>query len=366
MHIRELISPAAIPPPPPLRPFCMNCLQVKGTLVRLCGKLELMVPSKRELDHAKPGTICLPVVNSVLMEHLHIKEATNMKVSTDICFIVLVIFVFSLRGLSPSRILHPLCVLSPSRLLSLPQPSQCLEKGENPREDRPIIVLLLAIIVLDLPVEPVLPPAAQDHPVGPPLNFSPSSAQNWVEDDQPMAIVEEEIPQDPPLEPLDSLLFSASDILEPPLTFGHPPLVDDLATDLGGCPIEEELPTEVQQEDDLETTWVVSLLRKNFPLKFNRKMWLSLQATLHHRQLLFLASPRTWCLSQEHLQLIFDMRRDVEEQLHRQTTLSRCLDVLFDALSSEPAKSRCPTCCQPFVFALRPTEDDGNSGSPKV
>jgi hypothetical protein len=64
-----------------------------------------------------------------------------------------------------------------------------------------------------------------------------------MEDDQPMAFVEEEIPQDPPLEPLESLLFSASDILEPPLTSSHPSLVDDLEIDLDGCPIKEELPT---------------------------------------------------------------------------------------------------------------------------
>jgi hypothetical protein len=157
-----------------------------------------------------------------------------------------------------------------------------------------------------------------------------------------MAYVEEEVPQDPPLEPTDSFLFSASDILTPPLTSGHHSLEGDFAPDLGGCPVEEEIPT-VEQEEEAQPVGDSQPPVASAP-----------------------DSPRTWRFSEEHLQLIFEMRRDVAEQLHRQTTLSRRLDVLFDALSSEPAKNRCPTCCQTYVFTLRPTDGDDNSGSPKV
>jgi hypothetical protein len=64
-----------------------------------------------------------------------------------------------------------------------------------------------------------------------------------------MAIVEEEIHQDPPMAPMDSTLLSISNIMEPLFNFGHTPPDDDLATDLGGIPIEEEIPTKFQQED---------------------------------------------------------------------------------------------------------------------
>jgi hypothetical protein len=53
---------------------------------------------------------------------------------------------------------------------------------------------------------------------------------------------------------------------------------------------------------------------------------------------------------EEHLQLIFNMRRDAADQLHRHTILYCHMDALFDSLSSEPVTRRCPTCCQPYVF----------------
>jgi hypothetical protein len=58
-----------------------------------------------------------------------------------------------------------------------------------------------------------------------------------------MAYVKGEVPQDPPLEPTDSFLFSTSDILTPPLTSGHHFLEDDFAPKLESRPIEEEIPT---------------------------------------------------------------------------------------------------------------------------
>lgn len=40
------------------------------------------------------------------------------------------------------------------------------------------------------------------------------------------------------------------------------------------------------------------------------------------------------------------------EQLHSQRILSKRMELLFDSLSGEPAKSRCPTCCQPYAFIV--------------
>jgi hypothetical protein len=54
-------------------------------------------------------------------------------------------------------------------------------------------------------------------------------------------------------------------------------------------------------------------------------------------------TPSSCRLTKDHLVLIFEMRKDLTEQLHNQHTLSKRLDVLYDSLSSEPVKSRCPT-----------------------
>jgi hypothetical protein len=74
-------------------------------------------------------------------------------------------------------------------------------------------------------------------------------------------------------------------------------------------------------------------------------------------------TPNSCRLTEDHLVLIFEMHKDLAEQQHNQHTLNKRLDVLYDSLSSEPVKSRCPTCCQPFVFRLC---QDGRPGSPHV
>jgi hypothetical protein len=65
----------------------------------------------------------------------------------------------------------------------------------------------------------------------------------------------------------------------------------------------------------------------------------------------------------DHLQLIFDMRRNLEDQLHNQSILNRHMDLLFDSLSGAPDKKRCPTCGQRFVFTYN---NEGCPGSPNL
>jgi hypothetical protein len=64
-------------------------------------------------------------------------------------------------------------------------------------------------------------------------------------------------------------------------------------------------------------------------------------------------APDSYRLTDDHLVLIFEMRRDLAEQQHRQSFFNKRLDTLYDSLSSEPKKSHCPTCCHPFTFRLR-------------
>jgi hypothetical protein len=92
--------------------------------------------------------------------------------------------------------------------------------------------------------------------------------------------------------------------------------------DWATCIIEEEIPQEVRHEE-----------------------------TLPPPSTALDQGPRSTCsLSPEHLDLIFEMRRDMQEQLHRHTLLSSRLDLLFDTLSETPGQRRCPTCAQSFIF----------------
>jgi len=69
------------------------------------------------------------------------------------------------------------------------------------------------------------------------------------------------------------------------------------------------------------------------------------------------------------MQLIFDLRRDVADQLHCHEILNHRLNMFFDSLSSEPGKKHCPTCFQPFTFASvlpHSMSIDGDQGASSV
>jgi hypothetical protein len=53
-------------------------------------------------------------------------------------------------------------------------------------------------------------------------------------------------------------------------------------------------------------------------------------------------------LLDENLQLIFEMRQKMDDQAHIQQFLGRCLDLLFNTMTTTPARKRCPTCGQIF------------------
>jgi hypothetical protein len=63
----------------------------------------------------------------------------------------------------------------------------------------------------------------------------------------------------------------------------------------------------------------------------------------------------------EQLELIFDLRSHMADQLHRDTLISQRIDMLFDAFSNAPEKQHCPTYVKPFV--LQPS-DDPLTGAP--
>jgi hypothetical protein len=60
----------------------------------------------------------------------------------------------------------------------------------------------------------------------------------------------------------------------------------------------------------------------------------------------------------EHLELMFDLRSQMVDQVHRGTLMSQRIDMLYDAFSNAPAGQRCPTCAQPYVMPAREGTQD--------
>jgi hypothetical protein len=54
-------------------------------------------------------------------------------------------------------------------------------------------------------------------------------------------------------------------------------------------------------------------------------------------------------LMEEHLQLIFEIGQNQDDQMHSQRILGQRMDILFEALADAPARTRCPTCGQRFT-----------------
>jgi len=73
------------------------------------------------------------------------------------------------------------------------------------------------------------------------------------------------------------------------------------------------------------------------------------------------STPPLRSLLVDQLQLIFDLRRDVLEQLFIQDILDHHLDAFFNPFSREPVKRRCPICSHPYAFAPAwPRPPNGN------
>jgi hypothetical protein len=66
----------------------------------------------------------------------------------------------------------------------------------------------------------------------------------------------------------------------------------------------------------------------------------------------------------EQLQLIFEVRSLVEDQIYRVVCTSQRLDMLFVAYSIDSPKHLCPTCAQPFAIPVRAPAVKDDKASP--
>jgi hypothetical protein len=144
----------------------------------------------------------------------------------------------------------------------------------------------------------------------------------------PMAYVEEEIPEEPITVPPESLLYTVPDHQDRPNT-SLPATTTVEAMEGATCIIQEEIPLVDRPVEPPPPT--SAMARESHSLCF---------------------------LAPEHLELIFEMRRDMMEQLHRHTLLSSRLDILFDAFSCTQSQQHCPTCAQPYVFTPHGSTQD--------
>jgi hypothetical protein len=109
----------------------------------------------------------------------------------------------------------------------------------------------------------------------------------------------------------------------------------------GGCVVEEEIPP----------SWLKDWTTRNVPTTTEVTHWLAMEetpptdfdaTTTQHEEMVGSVeqtSLNPHHFSDDHLQLIFEMHRNMEDQLHNQSILSRHMDLLFDSLSSAPPRS---------------------------
>jgi hypothetical protein len=55
----------------------------------------------------------------------------------------------------------------------------------------------------------------------------------------------------------------------------------------------------------------------------------------------------------EQLALVFELRSQMADQIHRDILMHQRIDMLYEAYSNAPADQKCPTCARPFVLQTR-------------
>ena len=71
-------------------------------------------------------------------------------------------------------------------------------------------------------------------------------------------------------------------------------------------------------------------------------------------------------LLSEQLQLIFEVRSLVDDQIFRAVCVSQRLDMLYAAYSNVTPKCQCPTCAQSFAIPISEEEAKDANGSADV
>jgi hypothetical protein len=212
----------------------------------------------------------------------------------------------------------------------------------------------------------------------------------------PMAYVEEIFPEEPIQAPPEHLLFTVPDNWNPPTCFpgeaelkatGTPHSFhrkDDQTEEPTTCYVEEEITEAVDATGDFK--------RREFSMDADHqnaqrgpqgrhetgeeeaiKPGEALSEDSWVREGGMAPMPRPLSIMQEawrvqppffhleHLELIFETRSLVEDQIHRAIQINQRIDMLYDAYSNTPPGRRCPTCAQPFALPARAGKQGGDA-----
>jgi hypothetical protein len=199
----------------------------------------------------------------------------------------------------------------------------------------------------------------------------------------PMAYVEKVIPKEPIQHPLESLLFTVLDNWQPP---SHIPTSTSASTIVQQAQeareeatyiIEEDFPEEFLHLDPADTTQtkdsaveelttvdVMEAARAN-----SGEAATVLDTEVEGSPVLApppLSTLPDFCQAPppffhpEQLGLVFELRSQMVEQIHRDILMHQRIDMLYKAYSNAPAAQRCSTYARPFMLQPRdgPLSDD--------
>jgi hypothetical protein len=185
----------------------------------------------------------------------------------------------------------------------------------------------------------------------------------------PMAYVEEVTPDESIQNYSENLLFTVPDNWAPPACFGKDAITpaprpahgpkDTPAAEFTSCIVEEEIqegtegnihfttgepPEEIAQQNRQREHQDEPDARMKAPLS-------SIPQDLQDQPPL---------LHPEHLELIFEVRSMVDDQIFRAIRINQRLDMIYAAYSSTTPRHQCPTCAQVYAIPVRrgKSEDD--------
>jgi hypothetical protein len=162
----------------------------------------------------------------------------------------------------------------------------------------------------------------------------------------PMAVVEEEIPEGGLESPPEHTLFMVPDNWNPRSNFG---LVRTQQMVSG---------TRTQGDSSTERPYSPCYVEEEVPPEATRG------AAGYKTQGAAMEQPPL--VDASYINLIFDMRNLVEDQIFRMARLEQRLDMFFAAHSRATPKKQCPTCARPYAFPARwrhTAVDDTHPGS---
>jgi hypothetical protein len=128
------------------------------------------------------------------------------------------------------------------------------------------------------------------------------------------------------------------------------------------CPVEEELPERIADPQTQRTTLGHKEMEAEEELP-ERTADLQKQRTTSGQkeaEAEMKSPPSPPFLHPEHLNLVFEVRSLVEDQIFRAVRVSQRLDMLYAAYSKATPRRQCPTCAQPFVIPVNGGDSEMN------